>query len=98
MGKEIVAMILAGGRGTRLKELTAKVAKPAVYFGGKYRIIDFPLSNCANSGIDVVGVLTQYESVLLGTYVGSGTKCLMVINSLAAILPARERGEVGATW
>ena len=61
MGKEIVAMILAGGRGTRLKELTAKVAKPAVHFGGKYRIIDFPLSNCANSGIDIVGVLTQYD-------------------------------------
>ena len=99
MGKEIVAMILAGGRGTRLKELTAKVAKPAVYFGGKYRIIDFPLSNCANSGIDVVGVLTQYESVLLGTYVGSGTKWgLDGNNSLTAILPARERGEVGATW
>lgn len=99
MGKEIVAMILAGGRGTRLKELTAKVAKPAVYFGGKYRIIDFPLSNCANSGIDVVGVLTQYESVLLGTYVGSGTKWgLDGNNSLASILPARERGEVGATW
>ena len=99
MGKEIVGMILAGGRGTRLKELTAKVAKPAVYFGGKYRIIDFPLSNCANSGIDVVGVLTQYESVLLGTYVGSGTKWgLDGNNSLAAILPARERGEVGATW
>ena len=99
MGKEIVAMILAGGRGTRLKELTAKVAKPAVYFGGKYRIIDFPLSNCANSGIDVVGVLTQYESVLLGTYVGAGSKRgLDGNNSLAAILPARERGEVGATW
>lgn len=99
MGKEIVAMILAGGRGTRLKELTAKVAKPAVYFGGKYRIIDFPLSNCANSGIDVVGVLTQYESVLLGTYVGAGSKWGLDGNSsLAAILPARERGEVGATW
>ena len=99
MGKEIVAMILAGGRGTRLKELTAKVAKPAVYFGSKYRIIDFPLSNCANSGIDVVGVLTQYESVLLGTYVGAGSKWgLDGNNSLAAILPARERGEVGATW
>ena len=99
MGKEIVAMILAGGRGTRLKELTARVAKPAVYFGGKYRIIDFPLSNCANSGIDVVGVLTQYESVLLGTYVGAGSKWgLDGNNSLAAILPARERGEVGATW
>ena len=99
MGKEIVAMILAGGRGTRLKELTAKVAKPAVHFGGKYRIIDFPLSNCANSGIDIVGVLTQYESVLLGTYVGAGTKWgLDGANSLAAILPARERDEVGATW
>lgn len=99
MGKEIVAMILAGGRGTRLEALTAKVAKPAVYFGGKYRIIDFPLSNCANSGIDIVGVLTQYESVLLGTYVGAGSKWgLDGNNSLAAILPARERGEVGATW
>ena len=99
MGKEIVAMILAGGRGTRLEALTAKVAKPAVYFWGKYRIIDFPLSNCANSGIDIVGVLTQYESVLLGTYVGAGSKWgLDGNNSLAAILPARERGEVGATW
>ena len=99
MSKEIVAMILAGGRGTRLEALTAKVAKPAVYFGGNYRIIDFPLSNCANSGIDVVGVLTQYESVLLGTYVGAGSKWgLDGNNSLAAILPARERGEVGATW
>ena len=99
MGREIVAMILAGGRGTRLEALTAKVAKPAVHFEGKYRIIDFPLSNCANSGIDVVGVLTQYESVLLGTYVGAGTKWgLDGKQSLAAILPARERGEVGATW
>ena len=99
MGKEIVAMILAGGRGTRLEALTAKVAKPAVYFGGKYRIIDFPFSNCANSGIDIVGVLTQYESVLLGTYVGAGSKWGLDGNSsLAAILPARERGEVGATW
>ena len=98
MGKELVAMILAGGRGSRLKELTAKVAKPAVHFGGKYRIIDFPLSNCANSGIDVVGVLTQYESVLLGEYVGAGTKWgLDGNNSLAAILPARE-GANGANW
>ena len=69
---EMLAMILAGGRGSRLKDLTNKVAKPAVYFGGKYRIIDFPLSNCANSGIDVVGVLTQYESVLLNSYVAAG--------------------------
>ncbi len=99
MKKEMVAMILAGGRGTRLEALTAKVAKPAVYFGGKYRIIDFPLSNCTNSNIDIVGVLTQYESVLLGTYVGAGNKWgLDGSSSLAAILPARERGEVGATW
>ena len=61
----MVAMILAGGRGSRLHALTKKIAKPAVYYGGKYRIIDFPLSNCANSGIDNVGVLTQYESPLL---------------------------------
>lgn len=59
----MLAMILAGGRGSRLHDLTQKVAKPAVSYGGKYRIIDFPLSNCANSGIDVVGVLTQYESI-----------------------------------
>ena len=65
----MVAMILAGGRGSRLYDLTKKVAKPAVHFGGKYRIIDFPLSNCANSDISTVGVLTQYESVLLNSYV-----------------------------
>ena len=69
---EMLAMILAGGRGSRLKALTSKIAKPAVSFGGKYRIIDFPLSNCANSGLDVVGVLTQYESVLLSSYVSQG--------------------------
>ena len=68
----MLAMILAGGRGSRLHELTNKVAKPAVGYGGKYRIVDFPLSNCANSGIDVVGVLTQYESVLLNSYVAAG--------------------------
>ena len=68
----MLAMILAGGRGSRLHELTNKVAKPAVSYGGKYRIVDFPLSNCANSGIDVVGVLTQYESVLLNSYVAAG--------------------------
>ena len=67
-------MILAGGRGSRLHDLTKKVAKPAVSYGGKYRIIDFPLSNCANSGIDVVGVLTQYESVLLNSYVAAGRR------------------------
>lgn len=68
----MLAMILAGGRGSRLHELTDKVAKPAVAYGGKYRIIDFPLSNCANSGVDIVGVLTQYESVLLNSYVAAG--------------------------
>ena len=70
----MLAMILAGGRGTRLYALTKKIAKPAVYFGGKYRIIDFPLSNCANSNINVVGVLTQYESVLLNSYAAAGQR------------------------
>ncbi|WP_079528948.1 glucose-1-phosphate adenylyltransferase [Halobacillus hunanensis] len=72
-GKECVAMLLAGGQGTRLKSLTKKIAKPAVYFGGKYRIIDFPLSNCTNSGIDTVGVLTQYEPLILNNYIGIGS-------------------------
>lgn len=65
-------MLLAGGQGTRLKSLTKQIAKPAVYFGGKYRIIDFPLSNCTNSGIDTVGVLTQYEPLILNDYIGIG--------------------------
>ncbi len=72
-GKECVAMLLAGGQGTRLKSLTKRIAKPAVYFGGKYRIIDFPLSNCTNSGIDTVGVLTQYEPLILNNYIGIGS-------------------------
>lgn len=70
--KECVAMILAGGQGSRLGVLTKEIAKPAVYFGGKYRIIDFTLSNCVNSGIDTVGVLTQYQPLELNTYIGSG--------------------------
>ena len=70
--KECVAMLLAGGQGSRLYPLTRKVAKPAVPFGGKYRIIDFPLSNCTNSGIDTVGVLTQYQPLLLNDYIGNG--------------------------
>ena len=65
-------MLLAGGQGSRLYALTKDVAKPSVPFGGKYRIIDFPLSNCANSGIDVVGVLTQYKPLQLNSYIGSG--------------------------
>ena len=70
--KEMIAMLLAGGQGSRLGVLTAKVAKPAVAFGGKYRIIDFPLSNCINSGIDTVGVLTQYEPLRLNSHIGIG--------------------------
>ena len=68
----MLAMILAGGRGSRLHELTNKVAKPAVSYGGKYRIVDFPLSNCINSGIDTVGVLTQYQPLRLNTHIGIG--------------------------
>ncbi len=72
VSKKCVAMILAGGQGTRLGALTKNVAKPAVAFGGKYRIIDFPLSNCVHSGIDTVGVLTQYQPLMLNTYIGNG--------------------------
>ena len=98
MKEEMVAMILAGGRGTRLKSLTAKVAKPAVFFGGKYRIIDFPLSNVANSGIHAVGVATQYESTDLNNYIGSGRSWgLNGTNALASILPPRETPS-GASW
>ncbi len=72
MKKECVAMLLAGGQGSRLYVLTKDMAKPAVAFGGKFRIIDFPLSNCSNSGIDTVGVLTQYRPLELNGYIGSG--------------------------
>lgn len=72
MSKEVIALILAGGQGSRLGSLTKKLAKPAVAFGGKYRIIDFTLSNCANSDIEIVGVLTQFESLVLNSYVGIG--------------------------
>ncbi|MGT2665931.1 glucose-1-phosphate adenylyltransferase [Streptococcus rifensis] len=89
---KMLAMILAGGRGTRLEGLTKKVAKPAVAFGGKYRIIDFPLSNCANSGIEVVGVLTQYESVQLNSYVAKSQRWgLDVKDSGIFVLPPREK-------
>ncbi len=90
----MLAMILAGGRGSRLHELTKKVAKPAVYYGGKYRIIDFPLSNCANSGIDIVGILTQYESVLLNSYAAAGGRWgLDTRDSGVFVLPPREKAE-----
>lgn len=91
---KMLAMILAGGRGTRLEGLTKKVAKPAVAFGGKYRIIDFPLSNCANSGIDIVGVLTQYEPVLLNSYVAQSQRWgLDVQGSGVFVLPPSEKIE-----
>ena len=90
----MLAMILAGGRGSRLLDLTNKVAKPAVAYGGKYRIVDFPLSNCANSGIDIVGVLTQYESVLLNSYVAAGRRWgLDTKDSGVFVLPPREKAD-----
>lgn len=92
----MLAMILAGGRGSRLHDLTNKAAKPAVSYGGKYRIIDFPLSNCANSGIDVVGVLTQYESVELNSYVAAGGRWgLDSKDSGVYVLPPREKADTG---
>lgn len=98
MGQKIVAMILAGGKGTRLEALTKKVAKPAVSFGAKYRIIDFPLSNCANSHIDTVGVLMQYESVSLDEYIGNGEKWgLNGVRSLTTTLAPRQTEE-GLSW
>ncbi|HEP1816706.1 TPA: glucose-1-phosphate adenylyltransferase [Streptococcus suis] len=91
---KMLAMILAGGRGTRLEGLTKKVAKPAVAFGGKYRIIDFPLSNCANSGIDIVGVLTQYEPVLLNSYVAQSQRWGLDVQGTGVfVLPPSEKIE-----
>ena len=90
----MLAMILAGGRGSRLHDLTNKVAKPAVSYGGKYRIVDFPLSNCANSGVDVVGVLTQYESIQLNSYVAAGGRWgLDARESGVFVLPPREKAD-----
>ncbi|HZJ89405.1 MAG TPA: glucose-1-phosphate adenylyltransferase [Bacilli bacterium] len=98
MAKQLVAMILAGGKGTRLYELTTKDAKPAVHFGGKYRIIDYPLSNCAHSGINTVGVVTQYESTSLNKYIGNGEKWgLNGVRSTTINLPPRQTEE-GSNW
>ena len=92
----MVAMILAGGRGSRLFDLTKKVAKPAVHFGGKYRIIDFALSNCANSHISTVGVLVQYESILLSSYSArSSTWGLDSKGGGVYVLSPREKDETG---
>ena len=92
--KEMIAMLLAGGQGSRLGVLTANLAKPAVSFGGKYRIIDFPLSNCINSGIDTVGVLTQYQPLRLNTHIGIGIPWdLDRNNGGVTILPPYEKSE-----
>lgn len=94
--KDCVAMILAGGQGSRLGALTKSVAKPAVPFGGKYRIIDFPLSNCVHSGIDTVGVLTQYQPLELNTYIGNGSPWDLDRNHGGAyVLPPYQRAEAG---
>ena len=93
---ECVAMLLAGGQGSRLGALTKEIAKPAVPFGGKYRIIDFPLSNCANSGIYTVGVLTQYRPLELNTYIGSGHPWDMDrLRGGAFVLPPYVKGKTG---
>lgn len=96
IAKDCVAMILAGGQGSRLGALTKKVAKPAVAFGGKYRIIDFPLSNCVHSGIDTVGVLTQYQPLELNTYIGNGNPWDLDRNHGGAyVLPPYQSAEAG---
>ena len=96
--KECVAMLLAGGQGSRLYTLTEKTAKPAVPFGGKYRIIDFPMSNCINSGIDTVGVLTQYQPLVLNEYIGNGQPWdLDRLNGGVMVLPPYQ-GKKGADW
>ena len=98
MASKVVALILAGGKGTRLEYLTKKIAKPAVSFAAKYRIIDFPLSNCANSSIHKVGVCTKYESTLLDSYLGNGEKWGLNGNrSLLSVLAPRQTEE-GAAW
>ena len=97
--KRVIAMLLAGGQGSRLYVLTRKTAKPAVPFGGKYRIIDFPLSNCVNSGIDTVGVLTQYQPLELNEYIGNGQPWgLNKTHSCAQVLPPYERNDKKSGW
>jgi len=96
--KECIAMILAGGRGSRLKALTEQVAKPAVTFGGKYRIIDFPLTNCVRSGIDTVGIMTQYQPLLLHDYIGKGQHWdLDLLHGGVSVLPPHSKPG-GKAW
>ena len=98
MAKEMIAMLLAGGQGSRLYALTEKLAKPAVPFGGKYRIIDFPLSNCVNSGIDTVGILTQYQPMVLNEYIGNGQPWdLDKMHGGVHVLPPYQTA-AGASW
>ncbi|MBQ9801475.1 MAG: glucose-1-phosphate adenylyltransferase [Clostridia bacterium] len=96
--KECVAMLLAGGQGSRLYALTDKTAKPAVTFGGKYRIIDFPLSNCVNSGLDTVGVLTQYQPLVLNEYIGTGLPWDLDRNYGGVKILPPYQGKSGADW
>ena len=96
--KECVAMLLAGGQGSRLYALTQKTAKPSVSFGGKYRIIDFPLSNCINSGLDTVGVLTQYRPLLLNEYIGNGLPWDLDRTYGGVQILAPYQGQSGADW
>ena len=96
--KEMIAMLLAGGQGSRLGVLTAKVAKPAVAFGGKYRIIDFPLSNCINSGIDTVGVLTQYQPLRLNTHIGIGMPWDLDRNNGGVTILSPYERSAGSDW
>ena len=99
MKKKVIAMLLAGGQGSRLYALTQNVAKPSVPFGGKYRIIDFPLSNCANSGIDTVGVLTQYRPLQLNSYIGNGQPWdLDVADGGVYILPPYQSAGEKGSW
>lgn len=97
--KECIAMLLAGGRGSRLKSLTEQIAKPAVTFGGKYRIIDFPLTNCVRSGIDTVGVMTQYQPLLLHDYIGKGQHWdLDLLLGGVSILPPHSKPGIAAWY
>lgn len=96
--KKMLAMLLAGGQGSRLYDLTANIAKPAVSFGGKYRIIDFGLSNCVNSGIDTVGILVQYKPLVLNRYVGTGESWDMAVADGGVHILPPYAGETGGEW